>query len=965
MSKENAAAGLLFKKTKLLAIAACVVVVLVLLVFLFPQQPEQKQKSPVARDGFLSVKEDFVPLPETVSKGALQVSERKLLVLADENDFDSIKAIIESLQSSGFEVDFAAPAGFDAKKESSLILCIFSPESSSALQEIVLPVLSDEELALVKKSRQPFSLIKENVFAQGQQVAFYLGRKKSDAIRIFENSFKPKTGSETKEFEPPPSPVSEADSDTNLAENTNTAGNKGKVSFAETAMQENNGAGKLNFAEKQGAIFLAGMSPPEVDVDDIFEYYQEHYQEIDEYCPSEIWDFANCAIVARGCDATSGAYIFASVTDPKGIHFPSDVADLPDGVVLARKEPPPGDETVELTAENFPYCFTYESSGDIVANQPASPYFAFLAEVIQVVVPRCIEPPPTPNVVSYLYWNYLMEINYSAHYAFWAEIVEPWVSRNKLAPQDGFYEHNSSPLVLIPTRDYNSVDFKSALDYYEIFTLKENYNESDMQNRNNWDITKHDIGKPAFIKTTDVAGNTAFFQQITRPTFLRVHYMQYYKLTLQNRESWVGGSNDYADKDFVENYLLQDDAWVKNEGYVTITAPSFNSSGQQFVSWYVDGIQPSIIGSYTKVDRNNPRQLTVWIFNEPSIIEARYEQNFTLQPIPNVSFVQGETKEIDINISSATGINTEVKIETSKESENGLGYELSQSTFPSIPANGKVTAKLKISTTYNTMPSQNYAFKVKVSSGGKQQEQTFKVEVVQKSWNLVLSPSNSPQQINAGETAVYNMEVRSENGFNLPVTLSATGLPAGANYSFSENPVQPNPSGTKTVQLSITTSASTQVGSYVLKILGSTDWFNWHWASEGNKATTAVTLHVSSQVPAGGDFSFNLSPETATVTIPGNDLTFTITITPTEGFSTQVYISVENLPPYAGAPVFTMGSTTFYQTDPVTLPANSSVLVTMHTVVSGTTPNGDYTFTVTVSGGGKTHSQNGHIIVNV
>jgi len=176
----------------------------------------------------------------------------------------------------------------------------------------------------------------------------------------------------------------------------------------------------------------------------------------------------------------------------------------------------------------------------------------------------------------------------------------------------------------------------------------------------------------------------------------------------------------------------------------------------------------------------------------------------------------------------------------------------------------------------------------------------------------------------------------------------------------------PNKDGTKTVQLTVTTSPSTPVGSYSLKVLGETDWFKWAWASEGNKATTALTLNVSSPIPEGGDFSLGLSPESVTVTEEyGTDLDFTLTITPTQEFNTQVYISVENMPPYAGMPTLKIGETYFQSSDPVTITGGSPVAITMGTHISASTPNGNYTFSVTVSGGERSHTKNGNIVVNV
>jgi len=894
-------------------------------------------------DKFLSAKEDFVKLPETVASKPLQISEKELVLLADSDDFDAIAKTIPILQSAGFQVDLLSPADFDSKKESSVIMSVFSPESSTALQEIVLGIISDEEFALAKKSRQPFSLIKENVFADGQQVAVYLGRKKRDALRIFENSFNPEA--ELPEgFELPPQ----------LIPDSNGLG-----------LQDENSP---NLAGKgSGPAYFAGLNTVSVpQVDDIFSYYQDNYQAIDEFCPSSIWDYANCATIAAGCNNTSGAYIFGSVTGPDGIHLLSDVEEIPGDATMVELHTPPELETTNLTKDSFPHCLTYDTPFSYQAKSVYTPYFWFVASIpVSMNVPRCISPPPAPNVVSYLYWNYLAEINYSTHYVFWMGANFPGLSRGNVLPSDGFFEHNSSVFVSIPNR----IDYpyhKVFLQYYDLFKLKDNYDSAHMTDRENWNITRHNVNTNNVVKSTGISGNTSFFHTFTKPTYLYLTYDVYYKLTLLNHESWVGGSGDYESKGLVEDFLFKDDAWVENDSRVSVTAPSFNSNGEEFKEWHVNG-QKVVFGmNSASVSGPDSRTLDIWVLSGSRTIEAKYEQNFGLEAIPDVTITQGETREIDISISSVTGVDGEVKLEVFKDSDSTLPFELQQETFSSIPQAGSVSTKLKLTAEYGRMPSRHYKFKVKVTGSGLSEEQSFSAEVVEKDWDLILSSNGSVKQLDSGQQAVFDIDLTSEKGFDLPVSLSVEGLPNGADYSFSENPALPNKDGTKTVQLTVTTSPSTPVGSYSLKVLGETDWFKWAWASEGNKATTALTLNVSSPIPEGGDFSLGLSPESVTVTEEyGTDLDFTLTITPTQEFNTQVYISVENMPPYAGMPTLKIGETYFQSSDPVTITGGSPVAITMGTHISASTPNGNYTFSVTVSGGERSHTKNGNIVVNV
>ena len=60
----------------------------------------------------------------------------------------------------------------------------------------------------------------------------------------------------------------------------------------------------------------------------------------------------------------------------------------------------------------------------------------------------------------------------------------------------------------------------------------------------------------------------------------------------------------------------------------------------------------------------------------------------------------------------------------------------------------------------------------------------------------------------------YGVTISPTGGFSGQVTLSVSGLPSGANGSFSPNPA------TASSSLSVTTAASTPVGSFILTLTG-------------------------------------------------------------------------------------------------------------------------------------------------
>lgn len=191
-----------------------------------------------------------------------------------------------------------------------------------------------------------------------------------------------------------------------------------------------------------------------------------------------------------------------------------------------------------------------------------------------------------------------------------------------------------------------------------------------------------------------------------------------------------------------------------------------------------------------------------------------------------------------------------------------------------------------------------------------------------------VNASPTSQSVNQGAATTYNATITPLNGFNSAVTLSITGLPAGATATFSPNPT----TGSST--LSITTDpVSTPAGSYPLTISGT---------ANGLTHTASVTLTVNAV-----DFSFSAGP--ASQTVPhGSAASYTATITPVNGFSAQVTLSASGLPAGAAA-TFTPN------------PASATSSVSIST--SSTTPAGSYSITLTGTSGTLTHTASVALVV--
>ena len=197
-------------------------------------------------------------------------------------------------------------------------------------------------------------------------------------------------------------------------------------------------------------------------------------------------------------------------------------------------------------------------------------------------------------------------------------------------------------------------------------------------------------------------------------------------------------------------------------------------------------------------------------------------------------------------------------------------------------------------------------------------------------FSLAATPAS--QSVNQGNTATYTVTESVFDNYSNTVTFSVSGLPAGASATFTPATL----SGAGTSSLSITTLATTPLGSYPLTITG-TDGVLTHTAS--------VTLVITKP-----DFFLAASPASQTVVV-GNTANYTATVSALNGYTGTVSFSVSGLP--AGA------SSTF--TPPSVTGSGSSGLAI--TTIAGTTPSGSYPLVITATDGVLTHSASVTLVV--
>ena len=194
-------------------------------------------------------------------------------------------------------------------------------------------------------------------------------------------------------------------------------------------------------------------------------------------------------------------------------------------------------------------------------------------------------------------------------------------------------------------------------------------------------------------------------------------------------------------------------------------------------------------------------------------------------------------------------------------------------TFPGGSPSSS-TQQNPLNVTYSIPGTYQATFTATDSGGLTSQAATRTITVT----DFSLSASPTSQPVTQGVSATFTATVNPLTGFTGVVAFSVTGLPAGA-ASFS--PASVSASGTTT--LTVSTNALTP-GSYPLRITGTS-------GPVSHSADVTLVVNIV------GDFTISVAPATRLVPSPGST-TYTVTITPIGGFSSNVSLSASSLPKF-------------------------------------------------------------------
>ncbi|MFY9562429.1 MAG: galactose oxidase-like domain-containing protein [Terriglobales bacterium] len=195
-----------------------------------------------------------------------------------------------------------------------------------------------------------------------------------------------------------------------------------------------------------------------------------------------------------------------------------------------------------------------------------------------------------------------------------------------------------------------------------------------------------------------------------------------------------------------------------------------------------------------------------------------------------------------------------------------------------------------------------------------------------------LSVTPASQQVPQGGSTSFTVTVTPQGGFTGTVNLGVSGLPAGVSTSFS---VPVLTSGDST--LNVTVGDSVAPGTYPFTI-------------NGVSGAVSHSVNASLAVQAAGNYTVTVTPASRKV-FQGGNTTWTVTVTPQNGFTDPVTLGVSGLP---------AGVTAAFSV-PVLTSGNS----TLNVGVGASTAPGTYPFTITGVSGAFTHSANATLTVLV
>lgn len=303
--------------------------------------------------------------------------------------------------------------------------------------------------------------------------------------------------------------------------------------------------------------------------------------------------------------------------------------------------------------------------------------------------------------------------------------------------------------------------------------------------------------------------------------------------------------------------------------------------------------------------------------------------DFSLSAAPSSQTInQGSPTSYTVTLNPISGYSGTVTF-----SASGMPAGVTASFNP-VSLTGSGSTALNITTSFSTTPG-TYPLTITGTDGTLTHTAAVTL-VVTPAGDFQMSTTPASQTVTPGLNTSYGITITSLNGFSGAVSLSLSGLPAGATATFNPGSVV----GAGTSSLAVSTSPSTPAGVYNMVVTGT---------SGAIVHTAGVQLIVNPATP--GDFALS-APASLTVKRSKSG-SFTITVTPSNGFNGNVALSVSGFPTNVNNIVLT----------PTTVTGGSGS-ATESFAVTGQAKQGTYPLTVTGTSGNLVHTIAVNLVIN-
>ncbi|MBZ5592993.1 MAG: S53 family peptidase [Acidobacteriia bacterium] len=298
--------------------------------------------------------------------------------------------------------------------------------------------------------------------------------------------------------------------------------------------------------------------------------------------------------------------------------------------------------------------------------------------------------------------------------------------------------------------------------------------------------------------------------------------------------------------------------------------------------------------------------------------------SFTLSDSQSsVSLGQGASAAVTVGTSVANGFNSAIALAAA-----GLPAGVTAAfSVPSLAAPGAGASTLTLNAAAAARAG-TYAIWITAGGGGLSASLPLVVAVVPPP-NFSLASSAQFVSAPQGGKITVILFTSGSSGFNSPVALAVSGLPAGVTPSFSPATMAAPGSGSSALTLSVAPSAPT--GSQVATI-----------TATGGGITKTLSLTVTVTVQP----NFTLKPGAAAANVTqGSSTAVVLTVTGVGAFSSPVALSVAGLPAGVTA-TFSIAN----------VPGTGTHTSTMNLVAASNAATGPATLTITATGGGITNT---------